>query len=433
MAEAAITGEAPEAGSAVPSARERAVEQWRGNEHSPRARKGFRKGQTPVLQEAPSELRVVERPQQHEVPPAGMPDQNPPPRKMRGRRSLVFVVGALALLGLGTLGYLYYDYTSHFESTDDAFIAARQFAIAPKVSGYITEVPVTDNQHVVAGQVIARIDDRDYKAALAQAGAQVKAAQAGVKNVAAQIDVQQAQINSGEAQVEQAQAGLVFAQQQAQRYQALARSGSGTVQNEQQYDAQLRQQQAALASAQANLKVAQRQLESLKAQQDSAAANLAQAEAQRDQAELNLAYTTVTAAQSGRIVNLGAAKGQFAAQGTALTQFVPDDVWVTANFKETQLDHMRPGEPVTLKIDAYPEREIHGHVASIQSGSGPAFSLLPPENATGNYVKIVQRVPVKIVMDNPPTDVALGPGMSVVPSVRINSAPSLYERLKAGL
>ena len=434
MADVAITSEAPEAGLEIPSARERALEQWRGGEHLPRARKGVRKGQRSAPQEAPSELRVVERPQEHEIPPAEGPDQDP--RRRKGfvrRRPFLSMFGLLALLGLGAFGYVYYDYTAHFESTDDAFIASRQFAIAPKVAGYITDVPVTDNEHVAAGQVIARIDDRDYRASLAQAQAQVKAAQAGIKNVAAQIDVQQAQINSGAAQVEQAQAGLVFAQQQAQRYQALARTGSGTVQSEQQYDSQLRQQQAALASAQANLKVAQRQLESLKAQQESAAANLAQAEARRDQAQLNLSYTTVTAAQPGRVVNLGAAKGQFAAQGTALTQFVPDDVWVTANFKETQLDHMRPGEPATLRIDAYPEREIRGHVASVQPGSGPAFSLLPPENATGNYVKIVQRVPVKIIMDNPPTDVALGPGMSVVPTVRINPAPSLYERLRARL
>ncbi len=294
-------------------------------------------------------------------------------------------------------------------------------------------MPVTDNQHVKAGDVIAQIDQRDYRIALAQAEAQVKAADASIKNIDAQIEVQKAQIASGQAQVDQAQAGLVFAQQQAQRYQDLARTGSGTVQNEQQYNSQLRQQQAALTSAQATLQVAQRQLESLKAQRESATANLAQAEAQRDQAELNLSYTTVTAAQAGRVVNLTGAKGQFAAQGTALTQFVPDDIWVTANFKETQLDHMRPGQAVTLRIDAYPEREIRGHVASVQSGSGPAFSLLPPENATGNYVKIVQRVPVKVLMDNPPDDVALGPGMSVVPAVRINPAPSLYERLRGAL
>jgi membrane fusion protein (multidrug efflux system) len=133
------------------------------------------------------------------------------------------------------------------------------------------------------------------------------------------------------------------------------------------------------------------------------------------------------------VVQLSAAVGEFAQPGTNLTMFVPDDIWVWANFKESQLDHMRPGEPVTLHIDAYPDRAIHGHVASVQPGSGTAFSLLPVENATGNYVKIVQRVPVKLVVDHLPTDVALGPGMSVVPTVRIDPAPSLLERLGAWL
>jgi membrane fusion protein (multidrug efflux system) len=205
------------------------------------------------------------------------------------------------------------------------------------------------------------------------------------------------------------------------------------VQNAQQTTSQLNQQQAALQSAQSNLKLAQRQVESLKAQRESAVASLEQAKAQRDQAQLNLDYTTVTAAQPGRIVQLGAAVGQYAQSGTSLTMFVPDEIWVTANFKETQLDAMRPGQPATLSIDAYPERTIRGHVASVQPGSGTAFSLLPAQNATGNFVKIVQRVPVKIVLDNPPPDVALGPGMSVVPTVQIDRAPALYERLRAWL
>jgi membrane fusion protein, multidrug efflux system len=221
----------------------------------------------------------------------------------------------------------------------------------------------------------------------------------------------------------------VFAQQQAERFEHLEQTGYGTVQNAEQYTSQLHQQQAALQSAQAILNLAQRQLGALKAQRKSAVASLAQAQAQRDQANLNLSYTTVTAAQPGRVVNLGAAVGQFAQPGTNLTMFVPDEIWVTANFKEIQLDRMRPGEPVTLNVDAYPGRVIRGHVDSVQPGSGTAFSLLPAQNATGNYVKIVQRVPVKIVMDNPPTDVALGPGMSVVPTVRVDVTPSLVERL----
>lgn len=346
------------------------------------------------------------------------------------RRPLVSALGAMLLATMLGGGYLYIDYAEHFQSTDDAFVAARQFPIAPKVAGYITAVPVTDNQHVKAGDVIARIDDRDYRTALAQAEAQVAAAKASIANIDAQLDVQQAQINANQAQVDQTQAALVFAQQQAARYEHLEQTGYGSVQNAQQYTSQLHQQQAALASAQATLKLAQRQVESLKAQRNSAAANLKQAEAQRDQAQLNLSYTTVTAAQPGRVVNLGVAVGQFVQAGTDLTMFVPDQVWVTANFKETQLDNIRPGDPATLRIDAYPERTIHGHVASVQPGSGTAFSLLPAQNATGNYVKIVQRVPVKIVMNDPPTDVALGPGMSVIPTVRTDSKPSLYEQLR---
>ena len=356
-----------------------------------------------------------------------------PSKGVRSRRPVIYAIGALLLVAAAGGGYVYLDNADHFQSTDDAFIAARQSSLAPKVSGYITAVPVGDNQHVAAGDVIARVDERDYRIALAQAEAQVAAAQASIENVDAQLDVQQQQITASQAQVDQAQAVLVFAEQQARRYHDLAQTGAGTVQNAQQYGSQLRQQQAALASAQATHKLAQRQIEALKAQRSSAVASLAQAEAQRDQAQLNLSYTTVRAAQPGRVVNLSAAVGQFAQAGTNLAMFVPDQIWVTANFKEIQLNRMRPGEPVTLAIDAYPGRAVRGHVDSIQPGSGTAFSLLPAQNATGNYVKIVQRVPVKIVIDNAPTDVALGPGMSVVPTVRVDAKPSLLERVRGWL
>ena len=355
------------------------------------------------------------------------------PSGFRRRHPIAIAVVGIVIALVIAAGYLYWDYAGHFQSTDDAFIASRQFAVAPKVAGYITAVPVTDNQHVNAGDVIVRIDDRDYRVALAQAQAQVETAQANVQNIEAQITVQQAQINASQAQVDQAQANLVFAQQQAARYGSLAKTGSGTVEMAQQFASQLHQQEAALKTSQANLAVAQRQIESLNAQRSSMLGSLAQANAQRDQAQLNLSYTTLTAAQPGRVVNLSAAVGQYAQAGTNLTMFVPDEIWVTANFKETQLAAMRPGQSVTMRVDAYPDRALSGHVASIQPGSGPAFSLLPPENATGNYVKIVQRVPVKLVLDNPPPDVALGPGMSVVPSVRVDSAPSLFEQLKARL
>ena len=362
------------------------------------------------------------------------PDQDVGDKKRRKNLLRRPLATGLVFLVLATAGgYLYWDHTSRFASTDDAFIAARSFPVAAKVSGYITAVPVSDNQHVVAGDVIAQIDDRDYHVALDQAQAQVDNAAASIENIDALASVQEAQISVNQAQIEQAQAALVFAEQQAERYQILAQKGSGTVETAQQYASQLRQQQAAFTAAQATLKMPQRQVGALKKQRNSAAANLAQMTAQRDQAQLNLSYTTVTAAQPGRVVNLTAAVGQFAQPGTNLTMFVPDEIWVTANFKETQLDNMRPGQPVTVAIDAYPGRAIKGHVASIQPGSGTAFSLLPAENATGNYVKIVQRVPVKIVLDDPPVDVALGPGMSVVPSVRVIPQPSLYERLRSWL
>ena len=349
------------------------------------------------------------------------------------RHPLGTLMAALMLGVVAFGGYVYADYAGHFETTDDAFIAARQFSIAPRVAGAIVSVSVTDNQHVEAGGVIAVLDDRDYRTALDQAQAQVANAEAGVENIAAQIGVQQAQIEANQAQVVQAQSSLDFAAQQATRYQDLARHGAGSVQDAQQFGSQLVQKQAALRSVQATLSLARRQIDALKAQQQAAVATLAQARAQQEQAQLNLSYTVVRAAQAGHVVNLGAAVGQYVQAGTALASFVPDAIWVTANFKETQLDAMRPGEPVTLAVDAYPHLHLMGHVASVQPGSGTAFSLLPPENATGNYVKVVQRVPVKITIEQPPADVALGPGMSVEPVVRVNPAPSLYERLTGWL
>jgi membrane fusion protein (multidrug efflux system) len=358
------------------------------------------------------------------------PDEKPRKGFLR-RHPILTPVGLIALLLAAAAAYLYWDHTSHFESTDDAFIAARQFAIAPKVAGYITAVPVTDNQHVNRGDVIAQIDQRDFRTALAQAQAQVAGAEAGIRNVDTQIATQDAQISSAQAQVAQAQANSELARVTWGRDQPLVKQGWATAQQGTTDVQNLKAQQSAVDSAQAALKVAQRQIDTLRAQRTSQEASVAQAQAQLDQAKLNLSYTTVTADQPGRVVNLSGAVGQYAQAGTNLTMFVPDEIWVVANYKETQLDRMRPGQPVDLEIDAYPERHFRGHLDSVQPGSGPAFSLLPPENATGNYVKIVQRVPVKLILDNPPTDVSLGPGMSVVPTARVDPKPTLYERLKA--
>jgi membrane fusion protein, multidrug efflux system len=298
----------------------------------------------------------------------------PPRNGLLRRHPFAVALGAVLFIPGAASGYVYWDNAQHFESTDDSFIAARQFSIAPEVSGYITAVPVTDNQHVNASAIIARIDDRNYRIALDQA----------------------------KAQLAHDQAVLAQALTNLARYQFLVQQNS--------IARHTRDDQKYLVD------------------QDKATVDLDQANVAN--AQLNLDHTIVKADQAGRVVSLTAAVGQYTQPGATLTMFVPDEIWVTANFKETQLDNMRPSQPVTISIDAYPDRTIDGHLASVQPGSGPAFSLLPPENATGNWVKIVQRVPVKIVMDKPPTDVALGPGMSVETTVRVKASVPLYQRLK---
>ena len=329
--------------------------------------------------------------------------QRSPFAALRRRRALALavIVGGLVLVLAGLLWWLH---ARNYESTDDAFIDARTVQISAQVAAAIVDVPVTDNQLVEAGAELVRLDDRDYIATRDEA-------QASVNNLTAQIVAQQAKIDQADKQAAQAQAALTFAQQQNERYQRLVKQDAATVEQAQQYASNLLQAQASFAAAQANAVATEKQDPVLRAQLKNAQAQLAEAEA-------NLSRTIVTAPVAGRVTHLTAAKGDYAAVGQALMMFVPRDMWVTANFKETQLTLMRPGQPVSIAIDAYPDRTFAGHVDSIQSGSGTAFSLLPAENATGNYVKIVQRVPVKIVFDKPP-DVLLGPGMSVVPTVKV--------------
>jgi membrane fusion protein (multidrug efflux system) len=325
--------------------------------------------------------------------------------------AVVLIVALIALV-------IWWLNARHFESTDDAFIDARTAAISSQVNGAVVDVLVTDNQRVDAGAVMVRIDDRDYRSKVDQANAQIDQARANIANLDAQLDAQNARIEQATKQVTQAQAALTFAQQENDRSQQLAKTGSGTVQQAQQTASNLLQNQASLAAAQFNAIAATKQLAVLKTQRSSAAAQLEQANAVQEAAAADFARTTITAPVTGRITKLTAANGNYATVGQALMMLVPRETWITANFKETQLADMRPGQPVDIEVDAYPGRAFHGHVDSIQAGSGTAFSLLPPENATGNYVKVVQRVPVKIVLDQP-TDVVLGPGMSVVPSVKV--------------
>jgi membrane fusion protein (multidrug efflux system) len=351
----------------------------------------------------------------------GEPRQDRKPSLLDQLRQHRMLTSAIAcLVGAAIIaGLLYWLDLRHYESTDDAFIAARSFSIAPKVGGYVTQVPVTDNQHVVAGQLLAQIDKRDYTIAVNQAQAQVAVATANIANIEAQISSQQAQIDQAKAALAQAQAQLQFAQQEQARALDLVQKGAGTVQKEQQTHSDLDAQQANTTRAKAALIAAELQDKVLATQRDSAHATLDQMQAQLDQARLNLGYTDIVAAQPGRVAKLGAATGAFVTPGQSLMMFVPDELWVVANYKETQLADMRPGQPVDIRIDAYPGRQLRGHVASVQPGSGTVFSLLPAENATGNYVKVVQRVPVKIVIDDWPSDLAIGPGMSVVPWVKV--------------
>ncbi|HTE78659.1 MAG TPA: HlyD family secretion protein [Xanthobacteraceae bacterium] len=324
-------------------------------------------------------------------------------------------IGSIILVALVVAWWLH---ARNYESTDDAFIDTRTVQISAQVGAAIVDVSVTDNQLVDAGAELIRLDDRDYIAQRDQAQAQVNQAQSSVENLTAQIAAQQAKVDQANKQVTQAQAALTFARQQSERYQQLASRGTAPIEQAQQYSSNLQQSEAGLAAVQANAVATEKQIGVLQAQRDLAYGQVAQARATLEQAQANLSRTIITAPVSGRVTKLTAAKGAYAAVGQALMMFVPREVWVTANFKETQLNLMRPGQPVDITIDAYPGKTFKGHLDSVQSGSGTAFSLLPAENATGNYVKIVQRVPVKIVFDKPP-DVLLGPGMSVVPTVKV--------------
>ena len=357
--------------------------------------------------------RVVESPS---VAPA---EEHEPPRRSAWRRHPFVVAGAVILVFAGfAYGIVWWLNARNYASTGDAFIDTRAVQISPQVTGIITAVPVTDNQFVGEGGLLVRIDPRDYEAALKQAQAQLAQGRASVANADAQIAAQQANIESAKTAVTQGQAALTFSQQQYDRAQRLLRSGAGTQQQEQQTRADMTQKQAAVVAAQASLAAAQKQLGVLQAQKKSAEAQVDAAQAAVNTAQINLNRTTLNAPVAGRVANLTAAVGSLAQPGATLMTLVPRDVWVTANFKETELGRIKVGDSAEIAVDAYPGRTFKGHVASIQAGSGTAFSLLPAQNATGNYVKIVQRVPVKIVFDSLP-DVYLGPGMSVVPTVKV--------------
>ncbi|WP_315742492.1 MULTISPECIES: HlyD family secretion protein [unclassified Bradyrhizobium] len=333
----------------------------------------------------------------------------------RAGLGLLLVLGAVAA---SRYGYDYLTVGRYLESTDDAYVKADSTIISPKVSGYIAKVLVGDNEKVSAGQVLARIDDRDFKTALDQAHADVAAADASVHNLDAQLELQQQIIAQGSADVAAAEANLKFAQEERARYDDLMKTGSGTVQRAQQTDAALRAGNAQAQRAKSGLAAAQRQVDVLTTERAKAVAQLARARAVEQQASLNLSYTEITAPVDGTVGARSLRVGQYVQAGTQLMAVVPlDAVYVVANFKETQLTYVRAGQPVEISIDGFRDQTLRGHVDSLSPASGLEFALLPPDNATGNFTKIVQRVPVKIVLDDHGLTGLLRPGMSAVPTV----------------
>jgi membrane fusion protein, multidrug efflux system len=333
----------------------------------------------------------------------------------RAALALALSLGVAAAAGFGC-GYL--TTGRYLETTDDAYIKADSTIISPKVSGYIAEVLVGDNEPVKAGQLLARIDDRDFKTALDQARADLAASGAAVRNLDAQIELQQPVIQQQAAEVDAAEANLKFAQEERARYDDLMKSGSGTVQRAQQTDAALREKTAQLQQGKSGLDAAKRKVEVLGTDRAKAVAQLDHARAVEQQMALNLSYTRITAPVDGTVGARSLRVGQFVQAGTQLMAVVPlDAVYVVANFKETQLTHVRNGQPVEIRIDSFNSARLRGHVDSLSPASGLEFALLPPDNATGNFTKIVQRVPVKIVLDDDSLKGLLRPGMSAEPTV----------------
>jgi membrane fusion protein (multidrug efflux system) len=353
--------------------------------------------------------------------PAPPPEPRPPasPRRFKWLRYGLALLAAVALAVGATAWWLE---ARHWVSTDDAFIDAHMVSVSPQVAGRVVRVLVTDNEAVHVRQPLVEIDPAAFRDRLDQALANRAAAAGKLAQAKAQQQLSEANLDELRAEVGVAEATAANAAIDMHRDQELARIHSAAL-SQQQLDNAI----AAAKSSAANLEAAKRKVASAAAQVElsrsgvkTAQADLQAAAAQVEQTRLDLSYTEITAPEAGHISHKSVAVGDYIQTGQDLMALVPDQVWVTANFKETDLDHMRPGQRVDIDIDAYPDRTFHGRVDSIQAGSGAAFALLPPENATGNYVKVVQRVPVKIVFDGPAdTRPLLGPGMSVVPYVRI--------------
>jgi membrane fusion protein, multidrug efflux system len=347
------------------------------------------------------------------------PDRSAKPR-LRFPRWTLAIGGVL----IAAAAYIYVP-SLYVVKTDDASLQADTVSVVPKVAAYVSALHVTDNSAFSAGQLVVELDPRDFQAAYDIAAAALQSARAAQTIIDAQLDEQNKIIASDEANLEGDRGTMAFAKEQLDRYTELAKTGSGTTQREQQAVSDFAERKAALQRDTATLSAAQAQSEVLRSQVEEAKANVARAQATLDQAKLNLSYTKIYAASAGTVASRTVQVGNFVQPGQTLFSAVPNEIYVIANYKETQLTHMRVGQPVLINVDAFPHHTLHGHIDSFQRGTGSNFALLPPENATGNFVKIVQRVPVKILIDefdNVPGPV--GPGMSVETTVTIQTPPS---------
>ncbi len=345
-------------------------------------------------------------------------EHKPPPYKRPAFWIVVAVLAAILIVG----GVLYWLHKRQYVSTDDAFVDTHIVRIAAEVQGKLTHVAAIDNRHVEAGALLATVEPQGPQASLAQARAQALQADAQIQQSEAQVVSARAQRAQAVATARDPEAQAAKAEADLARYLALQRLDPAAV-----AATQLDQAKQQARSAEAQAAAARRQIDNADAQiavaRKQVKAGIAQrqgAQAQIAQANVTFGYLAIRAPVSGQVVNRSVNTGSYVSQGTQLMAIVPDQIWVTANFKETQLTHMRLGQHVDMSVDAYPGINFEGHVDSIQRGAGQAFALLPPQNATGNYVKVVQRVPVRILFDRPdPHAYAIGPGMSVVPTVKV--------------
>jgi membrane fusion protein (multidrug efflux system) len=349
------------------------------------------------------------------------PDDEPPPKPLKERPVLLIVI-AVVLIALITGGVLYWLNARQYETTDDAYVDGHIVRIAPQVSGIVRQVLVDDNQVVGPNETLAIIDTVQPQARYQGLLAQAKQARATVAQSEAQVGVVTQQIAAARAQVIQPQADLDRAQADLARYRTLQRIEPAAVAG-QQLDAAVQAVEDARGRRDAALKAvhqAEAQLKATKAQVGADRAAVTNAAAQARVTAADLANARVIAPIVGRVANRTIDPGSYVSPGTQMLAIVPLKLWVTANFKETQLALMRVGQPVTMRIDTVPDVEFRGHVESFQRGAGQAFALLPAENATGNFVKVVQRVPVRIAIDSPGIEAyPVGPGMSVVPRVKV--------------